>query len=265
MRELHRLELDGFNITVPYKEAVLPYLDGIHPVARAIGAVNTVVRKGRRWVGFNTDQVGFITSLQKEGRFNPRGKKVLILGAGGSARAVAYGLAQRGPRAITIANRTVNRAQKMVSDYRRLFPRVEWKAIPSFQSSQDLSPGYSSVGEGGKKRTSSLSLSPFRGRGKGEGVQIDLVVNATSVGLRPTDQPLVRPQDFPRRTLFCDLIYNPAQTRLLRLAQRSGHRTLNGMGMLVYQGAEAFRLWTGRKAPIGVMRRVMAGKRTGRE
>lgn len=235
MRRRSRLLLDGFNVTVPYKEEVLRYLDGLNPAARAIGAVNTVVRKGKRWIGFNTDGIGFIRSLEKEARFQPRGKSVLILGAGGSARGVAYALAERGAGQIIIANRTVSRLRKLVGQYRRIFPRVEFAPSPL------------------PLRQRRIRLRRKRRRGSKVRREIDLVVNATSVGLKSDGPSLVSPKDFPRKTLFVDLIYSPAETRLLRLARESGHRTLNGLGMLVYQGTEAFRLWTGRRVPVEVM------------
>jgi len=224
MRGRRRLSLDGFNVTVPYKETVLPYLDGLNSSARAIGAVNTVVRKGGRWIGFNTDQDGFIRSLEEEARFRIRGKRVLILGAGGSARAIAYALASRGAGSITIANRTPARGRRIVSHYRRLFPRMDWKSI--------------SLKEGGQKG------------------EADLVVNATSIGLKPGDPALIRSDRFPKKTFFADLVYKPEETAFLRQARKSGHRTMNGIGMLIHQGAEAFRLWTGKRAPLKVMRSV---------
>jgi shikimate dehydrogenase len=229
LRERKHLLLDGFNITVPYKEIALRYLDGLSPEARAIGAVNSVVCRGKRWIGFNTDGTGFITSLEKGAGFRPRGKRVMILGAGGSARAVAYGLAKRRVKSITFANRTLSKARKIVSEYRRLFPRVEF------------------AGTGLKPAPTAAWLKT-----------VDLVVNATSVGLKAGDRPLVAAKDFPnRRALFVDLIYKPAETRFLQSARRSGHRTLNGLGMLLYQGARAFELWTGRRAPIKEMRRAL--------
>ncbi len=223
MRRSQDLLLNGFNVTVPYKEEILKYLDEINPSAKAIGAVNTVVRKGKKWVGFNTDELGFVTSLEKEARFQPRGRNVLILGAGGSARAVAYGLAKCGAKKIILANRTVQKAQKIASEYRRLFSKVAFEVAPSPRA-----------------------VNP---------IGIDLVVNATSVGLRPGDQTLILPKLFHKKALFVDLIYK--STEFLRSAKNSGHRTLNGLGMLVYQGAEAFRLWTGRKAPIDVMKKAI--------
>lgn len=242
MQRLPDLVLDGFNVTVPYKEEVLHWLNRVEPSARAMGAVNTVVRRGKRWMGFNTDVTGFLASLEKGEKFRIRGKKVLILGAGGSARAVAYGLAKRGAKVITIANRTKSRADKIVKRFRCFFPKVKFEAA-------SLVPCLPPACRRGKDRA---------GRGArasgNDTVDIDLVVNATSVGLRQSDPALVQPAVFPKRTLFMDLIYNPAQTRLLRLARRSGHRTMNGAGMLLYQGAEAFRLWTGKAAPVAVMR-----------
>lgn len=226
MRSSKNLLLDGFNVTVPYKEDILGFLDELSAPAKAIGAVNTVVRKGNKWAGFNTDELGFITSLEKEGKFRSRGKEVLILGAGGSARAVAYGLAGCGVKKIVLANRTIAKAREIAAEYQKLFPRVEFYAA-SLQGGNITNPG------------------------------IDLVVNATSVGLRPSDPTLVSPKMFHKKTLFVDLIYNPRQTEFLRLAKKTGHRTLNGLGMLVYQGAEAFRLWTGRKAPIKVMKEAL--------
>lgn len=225
MRRRAELVLDGFNVTVPYKEEALKFLDAVNPSARAIGAVNTAARKGRRWIGFNTDASGFLTALERHARFRSRGKQALILGAGGSARAVAYALAKTGAQTIAIMNRTESRARKIISQYRRLFPRVKWtRVVPHLKN-------------------------------------MDLVVNATSVGLEPSDPSLVSPAKFPKKTLFVDLIYNPAETRFLRLARKSGHRTMNGLSMLIYQGAEAFRLWTGRRAPVDVMRAALKNKR----
>jgi len=228
MRGARRLLLDGFNVTVPYKGSVVPYL---HPTreARAIGAVNTVYRKNGGWVGANTDLYGFLTSLRQEGKFSPRGRKILILGAGGSARAAVYGLAKEGAREIRIANRHPDRAGKMVRDFQPLFRRTLFQALSL--KKKDLVRGL-------------------------EGA--DLVVNATPMGLKPADGSPVPAALVPRRSagkhlLFFDLIYH-RPTRFLKVAKQKGHRTVTGLGMLVYQGAEAFRLWTGKKAPVEVMR-----------
>ena len=240
MRGLHRLTLDGFNVTVPYKEAVLHSMDRLTPEARAVGAVNTAFRRGKRWTGANTDVSGFLAALQKDARFYPRGKNILIFGAGGGARAAAYGLAKKGAKEIVIAARRGKRARKIVKDFKSIFPATVFK--------------YTSL---------SLTLSP-KGRGKGEGALdgADLIVNATSVGLKPSDASLIPPGRIPkaagrRRKLFFDLVYRPAKTRFLKSAAQRGHKTLNGLGMLLYQGAKAFELWTGKRAPVPVMRKAL--------
>ena len=233
MRALHRILLDGFNVTVPYKGQVLAYLRQLSRTARALGAVNTVFKRGGRWIGANTDVPGFTASLERDAKFSTRGKKVLVLGAGGSARAVVYALCQKKARVIRIANRHLSRARQVARNFSRLFPEVALEIIS--QSSLDLRQAV---------RDS------------------ELVVNATSVGLKPGDPSLLASEAIPRakgknRILFFDLIYRPAETPFLKAARRLGHRTQNGLGMLLYQGAQSFELWTGRKAPVPVMRKAL--------
>jgi len=232
MRKLPRLVLSGFNVTVPYKEKVIAYLDRLTPEARSVGAVNTVFRKGKKWVGANTDIDGFSASLKKEGGFNPKGKKVLVFGAGGAARGVVYGLCREGAQSIWIANRRLSRAQKIAKDMKRFFPKTGWQ-------------------------TSNLSESSV----KAALDSVDLVINATSVGLSSNDVSLFQLDLIPpakrRKILFLDLIYDPEETCLLKAARRKGHRTLGGAGMLLYQGVKAFKYWTGKKAPVLQMKQAL--------
>jgi len=233
LKKLRHFLVEGFNVTVPYKETVIPYLDRITPEARAIGAVNTVFRKGKKWIGANTDVLGFIDALTEEGRFRPRGKSAVILGAGGSARAVAYGLAEKKVKRIVVVNRHKQRALKLVRDYQKLFPKCQWEAM-------------------------SLEAAPLSDAIS----RAHLVVNATSCGLKSSDPSILSARLVPEgrlghKKLFYDLIYNPQQTKLLKLASRRGHATLNGLAMLAYQGAHAFRLWTGKKPPVGSMKEVL--------
>lgn len=231
MTGLSRFPLEGFNLTVPYKQAVMPYLDALMPEARAVGAVNTVFRQGRRWVGANTDVYGFLTSLQKEGKFAPRGKKILVLGAGGAARAVVYGLASQGAGKIRIAARRKGRAALIARDFRKAFPETGFEIL-----------------EG-----------PFGKLGPAFG-DSDLVVNATPAGLKKKDPTLVPGNVIPgkgKKILFFDLIYDPAPTSFLKKAAQKGHRTLGGLGMLLFQGARAFECWTGKKTPVREMRRAL--------
>ncbi len=231
LRGLGHFLLDGFNVTVPYKEKVIPFLDRLSPEAKAVGAVNTVYREGRKWVGTNTDIYGFLTALRRAG-FNPKNKKVLMLGAGGAARAAVYGLASQGASEIRIANRRPERARKTARDFQIFFPKAAFTILP-------------------------LSDERLKNSLK----EMDLVVNATSVGLAPGDPVLVSKGLIPKATrrkriLFFDLIYS-RRTSFLKAARSRGHKTLGGLTMLLYQGANALELWTGRKAPVDVMRRTL--------
>ncbi len=232
MKGISRLLLNGFNVTVPYKGEILPYLDGLSPEAKAVKAVNTVYRSGSRWVGTNTDIYGFLTSLRHDGRFNPRGKKVLVLGAGGSARAVVYGLAKQGAREIQMAARRPLRARAIIRDFKKSFRKTTFEAFTLKQN--DLKKALQNA---------------------------DLVVNTTSVGLDPRDRSLIPVSVIPpanrgRKILFFDLIYH-RPTEFLKNAGRKGHSAVGGLGMLLFQGARAFEYWTGKKAPVTVMRKAL--------
>lgn len=234
MRGLKGFLLDGFNVTVPYKGEVMAYLDRLTPEAKTIRAVNTVYRKGKQWIGANTDCGGFLTSLRQDASFHPRGKNVLVLGAGGSSRAVVYGLAKSGAREIRIVNRPQFRARResMIRDFRKIF-----------------------------RKTSLTGLSLNRANLEKALENVHLVVNATSVGIKFEEKRLIPKDLIPkaaagRRILFFDLVYH-RPTLFLRDAKRKGHRTLNGLGMLAAQGEGSFRYWTGKQAPRGVMRRAL--------
>ena len=215
----------GINVTVPHKEAVMPHLDHVDEWARMAGAVNTVVNDAGRLSGHNTDGTGFLRALEEYGHFSPKGKRVLILGGGGSAKGVALALARRGVVAITIANRTLGRAQSLAE----LLGEHIAKAVAI------------SLDDSGEAAAES-----------------DLLVNCTSLGMvhGPGEgRSPIHARDIPSQALVYDLVYNPPETPLLRDAARAGATTLGGLPMLVYQGAASFELWTGRKAPIEVMLR----------
>ncbi len=226
VRSKKKIILDGFNLTVPLKECVLPYLDSLDDSAKQAGAVNTVHRTGNHFRGYNTDLFGILQSFRKA-RFSPRGKKAVILGAGGAARGVAAALAKGGAREIGMINRTISKSIQVVREFQRKFPRVRIKAI---RSEKDL---------------------------KSELRDIDLLVNATSVGLKEKDRSLVSSALFPKKKILVfDLIYG-RKTELLKTAKKLGHKTISGETMLLYQGARAFEIWTKRKAPISVMRKAL--------
>lgn len=214
----------GVNLTVPHKEAVIPLLDLLSPESEAIGAVNTIQVREGRLVGYNTDAGGFLRSLREDGRFEPFGQDVVLLGAGGAARAVVWALARAGTGRIWVFNRHRERSVRLAEAARWWNPRTEVAAADWDQD--DLES---------KLQTSAL------------------LVNATSVGLKESDTPLPVAL-IPSGILVMDLIYNPRPTRLLRDAAVRGARTLDGLSMLVHQGAEAFELWFGKPPPLDAMR-----------
>ena len=215
----------GINVTVPHKEAVIPHLDKVDQWAARAGAVNTIVNQGGRLSGHNTDGQGFLRALREAACFNPRGRRVLVLGAGGAARGVVLALIQEGVGHLTIANRTLSRAQQLAT------------------LAQESGVSAASISLGDARMTSVSSAA-------------ELIVNCTIIGMAhgpaETASPLSREQ-IPRTCLVNDLVYNPLETPLLREAAAAGAATLGGIHMLVYQGAASFEMWTGEKAPVEVM------------
>ncbi|MBI2963183.1 MAG: shikimate dehydrogenase [Deltaproteobacteria bacterium] len=216
----------GLNVTVPHKQAVLPLLDRLAPAAREIGAVNTVVRENGRLVGHNTDAEGFRRAVRALG-FRGRGRAAVLLGAGGSARAVAWALAGEGLRRMTILNRDVARASALARDVRAHGgPVVEVGPLDAAMAADTV---------GGA----------------------DLIVNCTSLGLDGKSSPRVAIAATPDHCLFYDLVYGARPTPFLRSALRGGRRTGDGLGMLLEQAGLAFHIWTGRRAPLDVMRAAL--------
>ncbi|MBI3620969.1 MAG: shikimate dehydrogenase [Nitrospirae bacterium] len=222
---IRALGMAGVNLTIPHKERVLPYLDGLSAEARRIGAVNTVVNHRGRLIGHNTDGRGLLMALRSAWGLSMRGRVVCLMGAGGAARAVAAALMGAGVKRLIIANRHRDRARRLARAIAGRSARVRVIAL------SDLSLGRIAV-------------------------DCDCLINATSIGLQAGDPRLISPTVVGRFPYVCDLIYRPAMTPLLRDARAAGCRTMNGLGMLVYQGALSFQLWTGRKPPIAVMKRA---------
>jgi len=227
MRGMRAFGMQGINLTIPHKVAVLPLLDEISPEATMIGAVNTVRRQGQRYSGENTDGKGFLRGLTDEAGVSPKGLKVVILGAGGAARAIAVELALAGARELTIVNRNNDRGQVMVKD-------IQNRA----GANAHFTPW-----------TGTVSIPP----------DVDILVNATSIGLYPdTDaMPDVALETARPDLLVCDVVPNPPETRLIQAARARGLKTLTGLAMLVYQGAIAFEMWTGQPAPEAVMKHAL--------
>ncbi|HEY8477552.1 MAG TPA: shikimate dehydrogenase [Chloroflexota bacterium] len=213
----------GANVTIPHKEAVVSLLDDLAPEARAIGAVNTIVNREGRLTGHNTDAGGFVESLRREGGLDPVGRSIVLIGAGGAARAIAFGLAEAGAAAIHVFNRNAERAERLAEAVAAHYPGV------ALRGDALESPALRAAAE-----------------------RCDVLVNATSVGLHGDESPL-SDDLIPSSALVVDIVYNPPRTRLLRAAEAKGARVLGGLPMLVYQAAGAFRLWTGLDAPVDRM------------
>lgn len=221
LRGLVACGIAGLNVTVPHKEAVVPCLDALAEEAKVLGAVNTMVVRHGRLIGYNTDVVGFERALEELG-WQPRRCTAILLGAGGAAKAVAWVLSRTPGSRLIIANRHLDRAQRLAAWLTRLRPRC---------------------------RIEVRVLGPVDVRG------CDLLVNATPIGMKgEATIPSIR--GFSRRVLVYDLVYHRL-TALVRQARRHGCVAANGASMLVYQGAEAFRLWWRRPAPVDVMRRAV--------
>ncbi|RLE07619.1 shikimate dehydrogenase [Candidatus Aerophobetes bacterium] len=228
IKAMRALNIVGMNITVPFKEKVMSYLDELSPEAKIIGAVNTVYNKKGKLIGYNTDAEGFIKSLTTEGEFNPQGKNVLLMGAGGAAYAISFALVNAGVKKLTITNRTARKTKALLAHLEKTFKD---KCELSFL---DFS-----------RRNSSKIMS-----------KVDLFINATSVGMSPEDPLLINPDLFAKTTFVYDVVYN-RETKLLRAARKRGLSGMGGAGMLIHQGALSFEIWTHQRAPIRTMRRAL--------
>ena len=227
------IDLVGFNATIPHKQAIIPLLDEITPTAKAIGAVNTVWRTDRGWKGTNTDVTGFIAPLKKIA-LDWSDAKAVVLGNGGAARAVVAGLAQLSITEINVVGRNKN------------------KLAQFWQSWQD-SPSISNL----IKIHSWENLSGLIS-------SCNLLVNTTPIGMHPhvDASPVSKDlmQKLPQNAIAYDLIYTPAPTEFLSLAEERGAKAIDGLEMLVQQGAAALEIWTDRPAPVNIMRRTLQQK-----
>lgn len=230
---MRALNIAGINLTIPHKEAVLPLLDEIDPRAALIGAVNTVVNQRGRLHGYNTDGLGFLRSAEQELGFHPQESRVLLLGAGGACRAAAVALADAEVSCVCIANRSLERAERLVADLQGYFPAVTFSAL--------------AFGEGAF--LASLKTA-------------DLLVNTTAVGLAGESLDFFPLEDIKPSALIYDMVYSRAETPLMKAAHSHGLRAVDGLGMLASQGEEAFYLWTGMRPTPGMMKRCLMEYRT---
>ncbi|MFC1861669.1 shikimate dehydrogenase [Chloroflexota bacterium] len=222
---MRALNIKGLNVTIPHKVAVLRFLDKLDHLAEQIGAVNTIVNDNGVLIGYNTDASGFIQALLEKG-IEPRSKNVVILGAGGASRAISFSLADKGVN-LVILNRSLE---------------LDWAEELAGRISQTFS-----------KEVAALELNRENLARALE--KANILVNATSVGMSPnTDATPVTPDLLRPNLIVVDIIYNPIKTRLLREAEAIGAKAINGVDMLIWQGAIAFEKWTGCKAPVKLMK-----------
>jgi len=221
-------DLLGANVTIPYKESVIAMLDRVDDQAEAIGAVNTIVHDGGDLVGYNTDFAGFNRALAEDAGFDPAGKKTAILGSGGAARAVAHALVKAKATVVIVAGRKPGKLEPLVAALRPETPRgvtISW----CYWHDGTFITGLP---------------------------KCDLLVNCTPVGTLKSDsegQSPIEPEYIPEKSVVLDLVYNPEETPLLKQAKERGSKAVSGLGMLVYQAAESFKLWTGRDADVNAM------------
>ena len=229
--ELRGDDFLGANVTIPHKERVVPLVDRLTEEAHATGAVNTITKEGRRLVGHNTDVPGFRFALDRLVGKQKMPRQAVVLGAGGGARAVVYGLITEGFQRVVVFNRHLHRAESLVKHFGRSAAHMDLRAMPWHDSIIES-----------------------------ELAKAKVLVNATSIGLSGDETPV--PGDLiPPEMLVLDLIYN--RTRFLREAEAAGGTVMDGELMLLHQGAAAFTLWTGKAAPLELMQRKLHEARAG--
>jgi shikimate dehydrogenase len=224
VKAIAALHLHGVNVTIPHKQAVMPWLDTVSPEARLIGAVNTIHLQDGHLYGYNTDGIGFLCALEEVGS-EVTGCTVMLLGAGGAARAIAVQLCLSGISRLLLGNRTQARVVELATFLKQHLPHADISVVPMGESSLAAHLAHT-----------------------------DIVVNATSVGMHDDDASILPLPELGPRHLVCDIVYRPLHTVLLRMAQQQGARTVDGLGMLLHQGAKAFEIWTGQSFPMPLIR-----------
>jgi shikimate dehydrogenase len=220
----------GANVTIPHKERVVPQVDRLTEEAHATGAVNTLTKEGRKLVGHNTDVAGFKVALDQLVGRQKMPRQAVVLGAGGGARAVVFGLIREGFQRVVVFNRHLHRGEALVKHFGRTAAHMELRAMPWHESIIES-----------------------------ELAKTKVFINATSIGLA-TDETPVPGEILTGDLLVLDLIYD--RTRLLQAAEKAGAATMDGELMLLHQGAAAFRLWTGQEAPLEVMQAALVDARS---
>jgi len=218
----------GTNVTVPHKTKIIPFLDEIRKEAKIIGAVNTISFDNNRLIGYNTDCYGFQRMLEDE-NVSLTDKTVLILGAGGAARAVVAACIMNNTRNIHICSRNIDKSKAYIKEFKQHAPiNIDWNAIT-----------YTDIFENEHL--------------------YDIVVNCTPLGMHPNEDVMpVDPTGFDKGTVLVDLIYNPHRTKFLKVGEEQGMQVVNGLGMLIHQALEAYRIWTGQSETAEFVKQTLA-------
>lgn len=224
---LKAIGIAGFNVTTPHKVSIMQYLDEIDSLAKQIGAVNTVLHKDGKLIGYNTDGIGYVRSLQSIRNEPLQDKRMLLLGAGGAARAIYFSLIAAGVKEIDVANRTVEKAKELIASCE------------------------------GDVKSQALSLQQAREKQ----MNYDIIIQTTTIGMHPNVEATPLPITFLKDgTTVSDIIYNPFETKILQEARGKGATVQNGIDMFVYQGALAFEIWTGHLPDIERMKQFVMRK-----
>lgn len=225
LRTLSQQHIFGLNVTFPYKEKVIPFLDKISTEAEVIGAVNTIRVIDNILEGFNTDGEGFLNHLRQDLRFEPKDKNIALIGAGGAAKAVAVYLSRAKPKFMSIYDVDKEKLKSLILHLSEHFSATGFIMAPSVEK---------------------LNIKCC-----------DLLINATPVGMKQNDSSVVDEKYIHKNLLVYDLIYNPKETKLLKTAKEKEAAASNGLGMLLYQGMLSFQIWTGSLAPKEVMQKAL--------
>jgi shikimate dehydrogenase len=233
LEALKTLKAEGCNVTMPLKQKVMEHLDDISEDARIIGSVNTIKNENGKLIGYNTDGRGYVQSLVEAG-VDFKNKKIVMVGAGGAAKAVAVQLAYEGASEMVIFNRTLQNAEVITDTINKHIPSCKSKSLV----------------------TDELVL-------KEELKDAAVLINCTSIGMKNTiDQSIVSSPDTLHANLFVsDIIYDPPKTKLLSIAEEAGCKTMNGLGMMIWQGAIAFKIWTGKDMPVDLVKKEIFGEK----
>lgn len=226
---IRSLGISGVNVTIPHKESVMNYLDGVSDDARLVGAVNTISNERGKLIGYNTDVNGLLRAIKDVLNFTPTGKKIFLIGAGGAARAVIAGLGRSGASEIVILNRTLLKAERLAAEFSGHFSKVNIKAV-MLEDEKEV---------------------------KRHIKECDILINASSVGMKEKNLLKLPLYLLCRDAVVYDLVYDPKDTQLVKDARDIGIPASSGLSMLLFQGAEAFEIWNGVSAPLKTMRKIL--------